>query len=99
MRATAEYVTGHPDRALEIATSTMAGLTAPGPASVTLHRVLGQARRALDDLQGAVEAFRAGAAIGHELGMTAMALELEIAAALVAADAGEVEQGIRELET
>ena len=95
--ATAEYVTGHPDRALEIATSTMSGLTAPGAASVTLHRVLGQARRALDDLQGSVEAFRRGAAIGRELGMTAMALELEIAAALVAADDGEVEQGIREL--
>ena len=97
VRATAEYVTGHPDRALEIAASTMSRLAAPGPASVTLHRVLGQARRALGDLQGSVEAFRAGAAIGHELGMTAMALELEIAAALVAADDGEVEQGIREL--
>jgi predicted ATPase len=98
VRATAEYVTGHPDRALEIAASTMSGLTAPGPASVTLHRVLGQARRALDDLQGSLEAFRDGAAIGHERGMTAMALELEIAAALVAADAGQVEQGIRELQ-
>ena len=98
VRATAEYVTGHPDRALEIVASTMSGLTAPGPASVTLHRVLGQARRALDDLEGSVDAFRAGAAIGRELGMTAMALELEIAAALVAADGGEVEQGIGELQ-
>ena len=56
--ATAEYVTGHPDRALEMATSTMPGSTAPGLASVTLHRVLGQARRALGDLAGSVEAFR-----------------------------------------
>jgi hypothetical protein len=38
------------------------------------------------DDAGSLEAFRAGASIGHELGMTAMALELEIAAALVVAD-------------
>jgi predicted ATPase len=97
VRATAEYVTGHPDRALEIATSTMSRLAAPGAASVTLHRVLGQARRAVDDLPGSVEAFRSGAVIGRQLGMTAMALELDIAAALVAADDGQVEQGIRAL--
>jgi predicted ATPase len=84
--ATAKYVTGHAARALELATSSLAGLRTSGLASVTLHRVLGQARRAVHDDAGSLEAFRAGASIGHELGMTAMALELEIAAALVVAD-------------
>jgi predicted ATPase len=98
VRATAEYVTGHPDRAVEIATATMVRLTEPGRSSVIVHRVLGQARRALDDLPGSVEAFRSGAAIARAYGMTAMALELEIAAALVAADEGNVDQGIAELQ-
>jgi predicted ATPase len=95
--ATAEYVTGHPDRALEIAMSSLRRLQAPGAASVTLHRVLGQARRALDDTPGAVDAFRAGAVIGHELGVTALALELETAAALVIADQGDVDRAVDEL--
>ncbi len=97
--ATAEYVTGHPDRALGIATSALSRLPSAGAASVTLHRVLGQARRALNDTTGAVSAFRAGAAIGHDLGMTANALELETAAALVTADDGDVAAAILELRS
>jgi hypothetical protein len=63
-----------------------------------LYRVVGQARRALDDRTGSIEAFRAGARIGHELGLDAMALELETAAALVTADDGDVDRGLVELE-
>ncbi len=91
--ATAEYVTGHPDVAAELAESAIEAEQRHSIASITLHRSLGQARRARRDLDGAVEAFRAGATIGHQLGMTAMALELDIAAALVTADLGDVDRG------
>src|SRR5690606_10480526 len=80
--ATAEYVTGHADQALERATAALARLNDRCLAAVTLHRVLGQSQRALGDGDGAIAAFRAGAALGHELGMTANALELEVAAAV-----------------
>ena len=66
---------------------------------MTLHRVIGQSRRALHDTAGAAEAFRAGAAVGHELGLTAMALELDIAAAVVCADLGAVADGVAELRS
>ena len=65
--------------------------------SVTLHRSLGQARRALGELDEAVVVFRTGAAIGHELGATAMALELDIASAIVVADLGDPDQAAAEL--
>lgn len=92
--ATAEYVTGHPARAVTIAEAALAALAVPDVASVTLRRVLGQARRALGDLPGALDAFRTGSAIGSELGMPAMAAELDIAAALVVADEGDVERSL-----
>jgi predicted ATPase len=95
--ATADYVTGHPERAAALAEATLGTLAEPALASVTLRRVLGQSRRALGDVDGALEAFRAGTSIGHELGMTAMAMELEVAAAQVMADDGAVEDAITEL--
>ncbi len=96
--ATAEYVTGHPEPAAELAEAAIAAEEQPASASVTLHRALGQARRAVGDLDGAVAAFRAGAAIGHTLGMTSMALELDTAAATVIADLGDLDGGIDEIE-
>ena len=96
--ATAEYVTGHPDVAAELAEAAIDAEERNSLASITLHRSLGQARRALGDLDGAIQAFRAGATIGHQLGMTAMALELDIAAALVTADLGDVDRAIAEVE-
>lgn len=96
--ATAEYVTGHPGVAVELAQSTIAAAKRPNVATITLHRSLGQARRALGDLDGAVEAFRAGATIGHQVDMTAMALELDVAAALVTADLGDVDCAVCEVE-
>ena len=95
--ATAEYVTGHPERALELVTPALAALRAPGLASVTLRRVEGQARRAVGDTEHSLTAFREGARLGHELGMPSMAMELEIAAAVVAADRGEVGAGVAAL--
>ncbi len=96
--ATAEYATGHPEVAAELAEAAIATEDRRSIASITLHRSLGQSRRALRDLDGAVRIFREGATIGHELGMTAMALELDIAAALVTVDLGDVERGIAEIE-
>ena len=92
--ATAEYVTGNPELAVDLAEGTLAQLAKPGLPTVTLMRVLGQARRALDDPAGALDVFRTGSTVGYELGMTAMAMELEVAAAQVMADMGDVEAAI-----
>jgi predicted ATPase len=95
--ATAEYMTGHPDRALETASAAFSKVQAPGAATVCLQRVSGQARAALHDLAGAFVEFQRGAAVGHEIGLPALALELEVAAALVTADLGDVDGAAREL--
>lgn len=95
--ATAEYVTGHADLAARLSEAAIAQLRRPSDAAVTLHRSLGQSRRALGDPDGALETFRRGASIGHDLGLTAMAMELDIAAAIVRADAGDVDAAITEL--
>ena len=96
--ATAQYTTGHPERAVELAAGALDRLTSVGPVAVTLHRVLGQGHRALGELEAALAAFRAGAAVGHELDVTAMALELDVAAAVVAADLGDLDVAVRDLE-
>jgi predicted ATPase len=97
--ATAAYATGRPERAETLAREALERLTSVGPATVTLHRVLGQSRRALGRLDEASTDLRAGAAVGHELGLTAMALELDVAAAVVAADLGDVDGAVGELHT
>lgn len=96
--ATSSYVTGDPAAAVALATTTLADHPGADLTSITLRRVLGQARSATGDREGAIAAFREGARIGHELGMTAMAQELEVAAAIVGADIGQVEAGIAELD-
>ncbi len=88
--ATAEYVTGHPQRALELVTPILADAGSLGLASMTLRRVEGQARRALGDTEGALAAFREGVRVGYELEAPSLAMELEIAAAIVSADRGDV---------
>ena len=95
--ATAEYVTGHPQRALDLVTPLLDDPSPLGAASMTLRRVEGQARRALGDTEGALAAFREGVRVGNELGMPSLAMELEIAAALVSADRGEVATSVAEL--
>jgi predicted ATPase len=95
--ATAEYVTGHPERALELVASTLVALRSPGLASVTLRRVEGQARRAVGDTEGSLIAFLEGVRVAQELGMPSMGMELEIAAAVVSADQGEVQAGVTSL--
>lgn len=95
--ATSSYVTGDPAAAAELAAATLLAHPGPDLTSITLRRALGQAQSALGDRTGAIETFREGARIGHELGMTAMAQELEIAAAVVVADLGEVDDALAEL--
>jgi predicted ATPase len=92
--ATAEYVSGDPDRAIALAESTVSRLDKPSLAVVTLHRVLGQARRAVDDVPGALAEFRDGAAAARKLDMPAMAVELDIAHALASADDGRVDEAM-----
>ena len=88
--ATAEYVTGHPQRALDLVTPILAAPGQLGLVAMPLRRVEGQARRALGDTEGALAAFREGVRVGVELEAPSLAMELEIAAALVSADRGDV---------
>jgi predicted ATPase len=95
---TAEYVTGHPQRALNLVRPVVAELHTPGLAAVTLRRVEGQASRALGRTEESLRAFRDGARVARDLGMASMAMELEVAAAQVLADSGEVQLAIAALE-
>jgi predicted ATPase len=97
--ATAEYVTGSPVRAVELAEAALARLDEPGLPEITLRRVVGQARRALGDTAGALEMFAAGADRARALGMTAMVIELEVAGALVAGDTGRVTEALGAVRT
>jgi predicted ATPase len=96
--ATAEYVTGHPQRAIDLVTPLLTDPHPLGLASMTLRRVEGQARRALGDVDGALAAFREGIRVGIELDMPSLAMELEIAAAVVLADRGEVASAVAALD-
>jgi predicted ATPase len=95
--ATAEYVSGEPDRAIALAESTSSSLAAPCLAAVTLRRVLGQARRAVGDVPGALAAFRDGADVARQLDMPAMAVELDVAHAQTSADDGRVDEALQAL--
>jgi hypothetical protein len=48
--ATAEYLTGQPQRAIDLARDALASLRDPTTAAVTLRRVIGQSARALESL-------------------------------------------------
>jgi predicted ATPase len=95
---TAEYVTGHPLRALDLVRPTIASLRSPGLASVTLRRVEGQASRALGHTDASLAPFQTGARVARDLGMASMAMELEVAAAQVLADSGQVAAAVAALE-
>jgi predicted ATPase len=95
--ATAEYVSGEPDRAIALAEVTLSSLAASSLAAVTLRRVLGQARRAAGDVPGALAAFRDGADVARQLDMRAMAVELDVAHAQTSADDGCVEEALQAL--
>jgi predicted ATPase len=95
--ATAEYVSGEPERAIDLAESTLSSLVRPSPAAVTLRRVLGQARRAIGDVPGALAAFRDGAELARQLDMPALAVELDVAHAQTSADHGRVDEALHRL--
>ena len=95
--ATAEYVSGEPHRAIALAESMLSAFAAPSLAAVTLRRVLGQARRAVGDVPGALAAFRDGADVARQLEMPAMAVELDVAHAQASADDGRVEEALHAL--
>jgi len=89
--ATAEYVSGDPGGALARVEPLAERRTDADLATVMAHRILGQARSAVGDRAGAVDAFLAGARVASALGHAAMADELEVAAAVVTADIGDVD--------
>jgi predicted ATPase len=93
VHATAEYVTGHSATALALVEPLATRAEADLPL-VMVHRILGQARNAVGDRSGSIEAFRTGARIAGSLGMTAMTQELDIAAAVVTADTGDVDAAL-----
>ena len=97
--ATAEYVSGEPERAIALAEATLSGLASPSLAAVRLQRVLGQARRAVGDVQGALAAFTDGAELARTLDMPAMAIELDVAHAQVSADDGHIEEALPALRS
>jgi hypothetical protein len=77
----------------------LSGLASPSLAAVTLQRVLGQARRAIGNVPGALAAFSEGAQVARTLGMPAMAVELDVAHAQVSADDGHVEEALPALRS
>lgn len=96
--ATTENLVGNPQRAIELAERGLAAVGDDGWAAVVFHRAIGQSRVALFDRRGAARAFAAGSATGRRLGLTAMALELELANAQIDADAGAVDIGLAAME-
>lgn len=96
--ATAEYLIGEPARALEIAEPALRDLPAAGTGPVKLRRLVGQARSALGDLDGATSAFAEAAEIARAKGMAAMALELDIVHAHVRSVADPAVDVVADLE-
>jgi predicted ATPase len=96
--ATAEYVSGHPDTAHELAESIRATHRGDDIPAVLVCRVLGQTRNALGDFDGAIAVFDEGTGLGRRIGATAMADELVVAREQVAADAGDVDQARTHLD-
>jgi predicted ATPase len=92
--ATAENLVGNPGRAIELAERGLATAARSSWAAVTWHRAIGQSRVALRDRPAAARAFATGAALGRQLGLTAMALELELANAQIAADSGDIDTAL-----
>jgi predicted ATPase len=95
--STAEYVAGRPADAIHLARDALGRLTSTSIATVLLQRVLGQASRAVGDVPGALDAFAIGGRVARDLGMAAMAIELDVAHAQTCADAGDVTGALERL--
>ena len=92
--ATAENLAGDPHRGIELAERALAASRRPSWAAVTLRRAIAQSHLALGDRVEASRAFVDGARHARRLGLTAMAIELELADAQIRADAGDVEDAL-----
>lgn len=86
--ATAENLTEHPQEAMTLATGALAHHRS-GWASVIVRRALGQSQLAQGDPGAAAASFAEGASEARRLGHAAVALELELAIAQLAADGGD----------
>jgi predicted ATPase len=97
-RATALYLTGSPREAIELAERALAGGDHALLAPVTLRRVMGQARRALGDIDASIDMFAQAIAEARVRGAVALALECEVFRALVLADVGHRDEALAAVE-
>jgi predicted ATPase len=95
--ATCRYLLGRPGEAIELAEQALA-VADPSPfAPVTLRRVIGLARRALGDTTTSLAVFAEGAAQARARDLTAMAMELDVAHAIVTGDIGDIDEALAEV--
>lgn len=87
---------GNPRAAIDIGERTLRAFTGRDTSTVALHRALGRARNALGDHAGAIDNLRAGARLGYEVGVPGLAQQLDVSAAVVAADLGLVSEALAE---
>jgi predicted ATPase len=95
--ATCRYLLGRPHEAIELAEEALPAASSSPFAPVTLRRVIGLARRALGDTDGPLAAFSEGATEARTRGLVAMAMELDVAHALVLADTGKFEEALSQV--
>lgn len=89
--ASCRLVAGDPEGAVELAERALPAADGSVLAACTLPRVLGQARRALGDLHGAVATFQQGEAAATERGLDPYRWELASLRAAVLADLGDLD--------
>jgi predicted ATPase len=92
--ATCRYLTGRRREAIELAERALASADGSVTAPITLRRVLGQARRSLGESEAPAQLFAAAAELGRAGGATALAMEMDVAHALVLADTGRVDKAL-----
>jgi predicted ATPase len=92
--ATCRYLLGRPRDALELAEHALPAAPSGLYATATLRRVMGQAYRTLGDTGAALARFEEGAAEARARGTLGIALELDVARALVLADVGQVDPAL-----
>lgn len=86
--AACRHLTGRPDAALQLADHALSTASDSLLADISLHRVMGEARRALGDPLGAATHFEQGAKEARARSAYTAAIELDVARAIALTDAG-----------
>ncbi len=92
--ATCRYLSGAPTDALMLAERALPFTGDSLLADVSLRQVMGEARRALGDTVTSAELFEQGAKEARARSADAMALELDVARAIVLADVGATDEAL-----